>query len=359
MTQGRRASRIELSAEDRAYLEQQVRRRKVSRALSERAQIVLLSASGLENKRIARKMGVGAHMVGKWRKRFAAQGVEGLLDEPRLGRPLTVEDARVQEVVTRTLESLPSGATHWSTRGMAEACGLSHMTVARIWKAFGLQPHRVETFKLSTDPQFVEKVQDIVGLYLSPPDKAIVLCVDEKSQIQALDRTQPVPALAPGAPERRTHDYVRNGTLSLFAALDTATGFVTGKCFGRHRSRGFLAFLEEIDKNVPEGLAVHLIMDNYATHKTEAVRKWLARRPHYHVHFTPASASWINQIERWFGLLTEKQIKRGVHNSVRDLERDIKSFIALHNKNPKPFRWVKSADDILASVRRFCTKQAK
>ena len=260
------------------------------------------------------------------------------------------------EVIERTLNTTPKDATHWSIRSMAAETGLSHTTIRRIWTAFGLQPHRSETFKLSTDPLFVDKVQDIVGLYMSPPSRAIVLCVDEKSQIQALDREQPVLPMAPGVAERRTHTYIRHGTTSLFAALDIATGAVIGKCYKRHRATEFLDFLKKIDAAVPEGPDVHLVMDNYATHKTPKIKAWLARRPHWHIHFTPTSASWINQVERWFAELTRKQLQRGVHRSTAELEADITAFIAAHNEDPKPYKWVKSADEILAAVKRFCQR---
>jgi transposase len=282
--------------------------------------------------------------------------IEGLLDEMRPGRPRTIGDDQVAAVIERTLRSTPADATHWSIRSMAGATGFSHATIRRIWTAFGLQPHRSETFKLSSDPLFVDKVRDIVGLYLSPPNRALVLSVDEKSQIQALDREQPVLPMMPGVPERRTPAYIRHGTTSLFAALDVASGFVIGKCYKRHRATEFLDFLKQIDTQVPDGLDVHIIMDNYATHKTATIRAWLARRPHYHVHFTPTSASWINQVERWFTELTRKKLRRGVHTSTRELEADIRSFIKQHNENPKPYKWVKSADEILASVKRFCRR---
>jgi len=265
----------------------------------------------------------------------------------------------VAAVIERTLNSTPKDATHWSIRSMAVATGLSHTTIRRIWAAFGLQPHRSETFKLSTDPLFVDKVQDIVGLYMSPPNRSIVLCVDEKSQIQALDREQPVLPMAPGFAERRSHTYIRHGTTSLFAALYIATGAVIGKCYKRHRATEFLDFLKRIDAVMPEGPDVHLVMDNYATHKTPRVKAWLARHPHWHVHFTPTSASWINQVERWFAKLTRKQLQRGVHRSTAELEADIAAFIEAHNENPKPYRWVKSADEILASVKRFCQRTQK
>ena len=318
--------------------------------------MILRCADGLTNEAVAAEIGVHEHTVGKWRRRFLKERIEGLSDEPRPGRPRTLTDDQVAKVVERTLSATPADATHWSLRSMARESGLSHTTIWRIWGAFGLQPHRSETFKLSGDPHFVDKVRDIVGLYLSPPDRALVLCVDEKSQIQALDRTQPVLPMLPGMPERRTHDYKRHGTTSLFAALDVATGRVIGKCYRRHRAREFLDFLKEIDRSVPEGLDVHIVMDNYATHKTAAVKAWLARRAHWHVHFTPTSASWINQVERWFAELTRKQLQRGVHTSTRQLEADIRAFIEKHNEDPKPFRWTKSADDILAAVKRFCLR---
>ena len=273
-------------------------------SLSDRCRMILRCADGLTNKAVAIELGVHEHTVGKWRRRFLKERIEGLSDEPRPGRPRTLSDEKVAAVIERTLETTPADATHWSLRSMARESGLSHTTVRRIWAAFSVQPHRAETFKLSGDPHFVDKVRDIVGLYLSPPDRALVLCVDEKSQIQALDRTQPVLPMLPGRPERRTHDYKRHGTTSLFAALDVATGRVIGKCYRRHRAREFLDFLKEIDRRVPDELDIHIVMDNYATHKTAAVKAWLARRPHWHVHFTPTSASWINQVERWFAELT-------------------------------------------------------
>jgi transposase len=353
---GRPVEPLVLSAEERSYLERQVRRHRATRSLSERCRIVLRCADGVPGKQVAVELGVCEHTVGKWRRRFLADRIDGLLDEPRAGRPRAIGDDAVAAVIERTLQTLPADATHWSIRSMAAATGHSHTTIRRIWNAFGLQPHRVETFKLSSDPLFVDKVRDIVGLYLSPPTHAVVLCVDEKSQIQALDREQPVLPMMPGMPERRTHSYVRHGTTSLFAALDIATGFVIGKCYKRHRASEFLDFLKQIDANAPDGLDVHIVLDNYATHKTPTVKAWLARRPHYHVHFTPTSASWINQVERWFAELTRKQIRRGVHTSVAQLEADIQRFIDQHNSDPKPFRWTKSADEILASVKRFCQK---
>lgn len=356
---GRIADAVVLSDEERGFLEAQVRRHKAARSLSDRCRIILLCAEGLQSKEVAGRLGVHEHTVGKWRRRFVKDRIEGLTDEYRPGRPRTVSDEQVAEVIERTLQSTPKDATHWSIRSMASATGLSHTTIRRIWTAFGLQPHRSETFKLSTDPLFVDKVQDIVGLYLSPPNRAIILCVDEKSQIQALDREQPVLPMAPGIAERRTPTYIRNGTTSLFAALDIATGAVIGKCYKRHRATEFLDFLKQIDRHMPAGPDVHIVMDNYATHKTPKIKAWLARRPHWHVHFTPTSASWINQVERWFAELTRKQLQRGVHRSVAELERDIATFIDAHNENPKPYKWVKSADEILGSVRRFCQRTQK
>jgi len=294
--------------------------------------------------------------VSKWRARFVEQRLDGLLDAPRPGAPRTIDDSRVDAVIAKTLESVPAGATHWSTRSMARDAGLSQTAVSRIWRAFGLQPHRQETFKLSSDPLFVEKVRDIVGLYLDPPIKAMVLCVDEKSQIQALDRTQPLLPLAPGIPERRTHDYARHGTTTLFAALDIATGEVIGELHRRHRSGEFLQFLRTIEANVPPQMNIHLVMDNYGTHKTPTIRAWFARNPRFHVHFTPTSASWLNQVERWFATLTQNYIRRGTHRSTRQLEQAIRQYLDLNNARPKPFVWSKSADDILASVERFCLR---
>lgn len=351
---GKPAVAIDLSAEERDELEGLSRRRKTAQGLARRARIVLAAAEGLENKAIVARLGVDANTVGKWRRRFAERRCAGLYDEPRPGAPRRIGDDEIAETIRKTLEETPPDATHWSLRGMARATGYAPSTIHRLWRAFGLQPHRTETFKLSTDPFFVDKVRDIVGLYLAPPERALVLCVDEKSQIQALDRTQPLLPMRPGQPERRSHDYKRHGTLSLFAALDVATGKVIGRCFKRHRSREFLAFLRTVDAEVPRGLDVHLVMDNYATHKTQAIRNWLAKRPHWHVHLTPTSASWVNQVERFFADLTTKQIRRGVHRSVGELEDAIKRYIDTVNDDPKPFKWTKSADDILASIQRFC-----
>jgi transposase len=347
---------LDLDAQERVELESWARRRKTAQGLALRARIVLRAADGLSNSAIAAELSTGKHTVGKWRERFASLRADGLLDEPRPGAPRRIGDEQVAELVDRTLSERPQGASHWSRRSMARASGVSGTTVGRVWRAFGLQPHRAETFKLSTDPLFAEKVRDIVGLYLAPPDRALVLCVDEKSQVQALDRTQPLLPLRPGQAERRTHDYVRYGTTSLFAALDVKAGTVIGQCYPRHRADEFRRFLDEIEASVPSDLDVHLVLDNSATHKTKLIRDWLAKRTRYHVHFTPTSASWINQVERWFGLLTEQALRRGVHRSVEELERDIHAFILATNAEPKPFRWVKSADAILASVKRFCLR---
>src|SRR5436305_6445381 len=350
---GRPVAPLVLSLDARSYLERQVRRHRAARSLSERCRVILRCADGVPSKSVASELGVHEHTVGKWRRRVLEDRIEGLLDEARHGRPRTIDDDQVAAVIERTIRSKPKYATHWSIRSMAAETVFSHTTIRRIWNAFGLQPHRSETFKLSNDPLFVDKVRDIVDLYLSPPNRALVLSVDEKSQIQALDREQPVLPMIPGVPERRIHSYVRHGTTSLFAALDIASGFVIGKCYKRHRAAEFLDFLKQIDARVPEGLDIHIIMDNYATHKTAVIKTWLARRPHYHVHFTPTSASWINQVERWFAELTRKQIRRGVHTSTKQLEIDIRACIERHNENPKPYRWTKSADEILAG---FCQK---
>jgi len=351
---------ITLSVDERAYLDRLVRRRKVGRGDAQRAEIVLLAADGLNNCAIAAQIGVTRQTVRTWRERFAKHRLDGLCDEPRCGAPRKIGDDQVEAIVVKTLEEKPTGATHWSTRDMAKASGVSASSVQRIWRAFSLQPHRTETFKLSTDPQFVEKVRDIVGLYLDPPDKALVICVDEKSQIQALDRTQPLLPMRPGQIERRTHDYERHGTTTLFAGLiaavtaptDVKAGTVIGQCMPRHRAQEFRKFLDEVERNVPVGLDVHIVMDNASSHKTQAIRNWFAKRPRWHQHFTPTSSSWINQVERFFALLAEKQIKRGAHTSVKELITAIEDFISRQNANP----WTKSADDILASIDRFCRR---
>lgn len=344
----------EITAEQREELQRWLRRPKTSQALAFRARIVLASEGGANDMAVAAQLGTTRETVGKWRRRFLRRGCDGLLDEPRPGAPRQIRDEDVERVLTMTLESIPEDATHWSSRSMARACGLNQSAVSRIWRAFALQPHRTETFKLSTDPLFIEKVRDIVGLYMNPPERAVVLCVDEKSQIQALDRTQPLLPLRPGQAERRTHDYERHGTTSLFAALNTATGKVLGKCFSRHRSIEFKKFLVEIDRAVPADINVHLVLDNYGTHKTALIHNWLVKRPRFQLHFTPTSASWLNLVERWFGLITQKQIRRGTFRSTRELEETIRRYLDTHNQDPKPFVWTKTADQILESVKRYC-----
>ena len=356
VARGRPKAELVVTEAEREELERWSRRPKTAQALAVRARIILRCAGGKTNTQVAAELGVTKQMVGKWRARFVATRADGLLDEPRPGAPRTISDANVEKVVRKTLETKPRDATHWSTRSMAKASGLSQTAVVRIWRAFGLQPHRAETFKLSADPLFIEKVRDIVGLYLSPPEHALVLCVDEKTQVQALNRTQPLLPMRPGQVERRTHDYARHGTTSLFAALDAKTGKVIGQCQRRHRAAEFRKFLDTIDRNVPSNLDVHLILDNYATHKTATIRRWLAKRPRYHLHFTPTSASWLNLVERWFATLTEKQLRRGVHRSTRELEAAIHSYLSLTNNNPKPFIWTKTADQILDSIARFCQR---
>jgi transposase len=353
---GRRLSPVVLSEAERSELEALSKRRKTAQSIALRARIVLAAATGAQNKRIAARLGIDPATVGKWRRRFIEARLDGLHDEPRSGTPRTITDEHIEAVIVKTLESVPAGATHWSSRGMAKASGVSTSSVQRIWRAFGLQPHRSETFKLSTDPLFVEKVRDVVGLYVAPPERAIVLCVDEKSQIQALDRSQPLLPMRRGQVERHAHHYTRHGVTSLFAALDIASGRVIGKCYPHHRSAEFRRFLDRIEAAVPDDLDVHIVMDNYATHKTKLIRDWFAKRPRWHVHLTPTGASWLNQVERFFAILTERQIRRGVHRSVAALEAAITAFIDHHNQVPKPFAWTKTADDILASIERFCTR---
>jgi transposase len=353
---GRPIAKLVLSVEENHQLVEWTRRHKTSQSLALRSRIILACAQKIPNKEVAQRLRTDPKTVGKWRRRFLECRLDGLLDEPRPGAPRTIDDARIEQLIATTLNERPHDATHWSTRLLARKVGVSQSTVNRAWRAFGLQPHRVETFKLSTDPLFIDKVRDIVGLYLNPPVNAMVLSVDEKSQIQALDRTQPILPLAPGIPERRTHDYQRHGTTTLFAALNVATGKVIGELHRRHRAKEFLQFLRTININVAEELELHLILDNYGTHKTPAVKAWLARHPRFHIHFTPTSASWLNQVERWFALLTQKQIKRGTHRSTIELERAIREYLDVYNDQPKPFIWTRSADDILASVARFCER---
>ena len=346
---------LEVSALQRVELERIARQSRSARSVAFRARIVLECAGGASNAAVAAKLRTTGFTVGLWRNRFIAEGVVGLGDEPRPGAPREIGDEKVEQVVRLTLEKTPRGTTHWSSRMLAARTGLSQSTISRIWRAFGLKPHRTESFQLSTDPLLIDKVRDIVGLYLDPPHHALVLFVDEKSQIQALSRTQPVLPMRAGQMERRTHDYKRHGVTSLFAALDIATGSVLGKCYRRHRSVEFLDFLKKIDGAVPADLDIHLVLDNYGTHKTALVRQWLQKRPRYHMHFTPTHASWLNQVERWFALLTQRQIKRGSHRNVHELETAIREFISVHNQQPKPFQWTKSADQILASIARFAT----
>lgn len=333
------------------------RRPTTAQALAIRARIVLACADGLSNSEVSRQLGVSLPTVGKWRKRFVADRVEGLSDEPRPGAPRKITDAHVEAVITKTLEERPSHKdSHWSTRSMAKAVGLSQTAVCRIWRAFGLKPHLVDTWKLSTDPQFIEKVRDIVGLYLQPPQGAMVLAVDEKSQIQALDRTAPMLPMMPTVPARQTRDYVRHGTTSLFAALDLASGKVIGQTQRKHRHQEFLRFLKTIDKATPPQLDLHLVLDNYATHKTPAIHRWLPAHPRFHLHFTPTYSSWLNLVERWFAELTNRKLRRSAHRSVRTLEADIKSWIEAWNQDPKPFVWTKTADEILEAVAAYCQR---
>jgi transposase len=356
MAMGRPTKPLEVTAEEREKLTMLSRRPKTGQALAMRARIVLGCSDGLSNDEVSKRLGITGATVSKWRERFRVQRLQGLLDEPRPGAPRSITDAKVEQVVTKTLESMPANSTHWSTRLMAEKTGLSQTAIVRIWRAFGLQPHRVENFKFSKDPQFVEKVRDIVGLYLNPPDRAIVLCVDEKSQVQALNRTQPILPLAPGVPARQSHDYQRHGVTSLFAAMDVASGVTISSCYRRHRHQEFLKFLEDIDANLPKGFDVHLVMDNYGTHKVDKVRAWLARHPRYHVHYTPTSASWLNLVERLFAELTERCVRRGSYTAVRSLEKAMLHYLDQRNKNPKPFVWTASAEMILGKIERLAKR---
>jgi len=352
---GRPKAQLMLSDEERLTLERLTNRRKSAQAMALRARIVLACAKpGATNVGVAAKLGVSPATVGKWRSRFVAKRLDGLFDEDRPGHPRTITDDKVEAVIVKTLEEIPTDATHWSTRSMAKAMGMSQTSISLIWRAFGLQPHRAESFKLSTDPMFLDKLYDVVGLYLDPPERAIVLCVDQKSQIQALNRFQPILPMMPGTPERRSH--VRHGTTSLFAALDMATGKVIGSLHHRHRAAEFKKFLTHIDEEVPAHLEVHLILDNYATHKTPDIQRWLLRHPRFHLHFTPTSGSWLNMVERWFAELSTKKIKQGAHLSVRALERDIRDWMEQWNDNPRPYVWVKTADQILASLARYCER---
>jgi len=356
MRTGRPKKPLLLSPEEHERLQSLAHRARSQPMLARRARVILASAEGLSNKLVAHKLRVSPGMVVKWRARFLKTRLEGLYDEPRPGAPRSVSDAQIEQVIIQTLESTPRGETHWSTRSLAKATGLSRMTISRIWHAFGLQPHRSETFKLSPDPLLIEKVRDIVGLYLNPPEHAVVFCVDEKSQIQALDRTQPLLPIRPGQAERRTHDYKRNGTTSLFAALELKSSRVIGQLHQRHRSLEFRKFLDLIEAQVPAELEVHIILDNYGTHKTALIRKWFAKRPRFHLHFTPTYGSWINLLERWFAELTNKRIRRGVFRSVKELEAAIREYIKVHNEDPTPFVWTKTADQILDSIARYARR---
>lgn len=359
MRTGRPKPALTVTELEQRELESLAHRSRSAPALARRARVVLACAEGADNRTVARRLRLAPATVGKWRQRFIAERVAGLFDEPRPGAPRTISDRQIEDIVVRTLETTPRGATHWSTREMARATGLSAMAISRIWRAFSLQPHRSETFKLSPDPLLIEKVRDIVGLYLQPPAHAVVFCVDVKPQIQALDRTAPLLPLQPGQPERRTHDYQRHGTTSLYAALNVQTGKVIGETYGRQRAIEFRRFLEQIDARVPEELEVHIILDNASAHKSPRIRRWLARHPRFQFHFTPTYASWLNLVERWFAALTTKKLQRGVHRSVRELVTAIRDFIAYHNETGKPYVWVKSADAILVSIARFAQRTLK
>jgi|SRR5215207_5472614 len=342
-----------VSDDERAELERLANRTRVNRAVAFRARLVLACATSVTDTLVARRYRTTNATVGKWRTRFIGRRLEGLYDEPRVGAPRTVSDADVEAVVVRTLETTPAGATHWSTRTMAEKAGISHTLVGRIWRTFGLKPHLTRSFKMSPDPQLVEKVRDVVGLYMNPPTNAVVFAVDEKSQIQALERAQPILPMDLGTPERRTHTYLRNGTIDLFAALNVATGEVLARCKPQHRAQDFVRFLREIDAHVAPDIAVHVVLDNLATHKAPPVHRWLLRHPRVHLHFTPTYGSWLNLVERFFALLTERALKRGSHTSVPQLREAILAYVAAHNDKPKPFRWTKTADEILEKMRRF------
>lgn len=351
-----RAAQIVLSEAERDELQGWVRRRNSAAGLALRARIVLACAEGASNVEVADRLELARNTVSKWRSRFAELRCDGLLDQPRPGRPRVVGDERIKELITATLDITPPDATHWSTRSMAEHLGLSQSMVSRVWRAFGLAPHKQDSWKLSKDPLFVEKVRDVVGLYLDPPERAVVLCVDEKTQIQALNRTQPVFPMLPGTPARASHDYVRHGTSSLYAALDLASGQVIGSLHARHRAQEFLAFLKKIDAAVPAELDCHVVLDNASTHKTPAVKRWLTTHPRFVLHFTPTSSSWLNLVERWFAELTTKKLRRGTHTSVRQLNADIRTWIQTWNDAPRPYVWTRTADQILESIGNYCKR---
>jgi transposase len=356
MTRGTLAPPIELTKEERASLEDLARRRSTSQAMALRARIVLRCADGGSNIEVADDLEISRLTVGKWRSRYAREREEGLYDAPRPGPPRTYNDSRIKDIVDRTLKAMPKRETHWSTRSMAAATGVSQSTVSRIWRAFSLKPHRSETFALSNDPLFVEKVRDIVGLYLNPPDNAVVLCVDEKSQIQALERQQPLLPMLGGTPERRSPRYWRHGTTTLFAALDHRAGKVVGELHRRHRAEEFVSFLRTLDATVPEKLDAHVIMDNLATHKTDQVKAWFARHPRFKPHFTPTHASWLNLVEAWFSKLTNQKLRRGSHRSVPAVETAVRDYLRATNAHPKPFVWTKTADQILESLAKYCQR---
>lgn len=356
MSRRPRTTSVNLSSDQRAQLSSLCGSRTAANGLVFRARIVLLAADGLNNIAVAESLHTTRETVGKWLRRFAEKGLQGLHDELRPGRPRSIPDQRVASLIEKTLQTKPADGTHWSCRTMAEAAGLSKSTVQRVWNALGLQPHRQAHFKLSNDPLFVEKVRDIVGLYLNPPDNAMVLCVDEKSQCQALERTQPMLPLGFGYVEGVTHDYIRHGTTTLFAALDVATGDVITQCHKRHRHQEFLQFLRQIEATVPNELDIHIVMDNYATHKHQKVRRWLAAHPRYQFHFTPNYASWLNQVERWFGIITQKVIRRGSFKSVKELRGKIEAFVQSYNRRARPFVWTATAESIFEKIVRLCER---
>ncbi|MFD7037271.1 IS630 family transposase [Rhodococcus jostii] len=355
-TRGPRPTDVALTETERAELEGWARRRTTAAGLAARSRIILAAADGGSNTEVAQRLGLNRGTVRRWRDRFVEDRCDGLLNEPRPGRPRTIDDDKIKDLITSTLETTPKNATHWSTRSMAEHLDISQSTVSRVWRAFGLAPHKQDSWKLSKDPLFTEKVRDVVGLYMNPPERALVLCVDEKTQIQALDRTQPIFPMLPTTPQRASHDYVRNGTSSLYAALDIATGKVIGSLHSRHRAQEFIAFLRKIDAEVPDDLDVHLVMDNASTHKTPAVKRWLLAHPRFVIHFTPTSSSWMNLVERWFAELTTKKLQRSTHSSVQQLNKDIRAWIETWNDNPRPYVWVKTADQILDSIAHYCAR---